>query len=287
MIVPSLQSKRVTPSSQSGWNSFARTNASDRFRKQSAMMGTPLTELIVAKADIQLGLRVLDIASGTGEPAVSIATKLSGTGEVIATDISAEPLKIAEQRAQQRGLKNIRLQQADVHQLPFPDQFFDRVTCRLGLMFFADLQKALSEVRRVLSTGGQFTAVVWGPMEQPYFDATTGTILKLCPELTLPESARAMFKLSEPEKLTKALLYAGFVEAHGDLFEVDWIWHGTPEELWDYFQAVTVPFTPLFKAIPDNRREEINTAVVEALRSLAEKESIPFRGRFLVARAFR
>ena len=247
------------------------------------MMGKPLTELIVSNVNIEPDMRVLDVASGTGEPAISIAEKLHGTGEVVATDISDEPLKIAEQRAQQRQLKNFRFQQADVHQLPFSDEYFDRVACRLGLMFFCDLPKGLGEIRRVLKKGGKFTAVTWGPVEQPYFEVTIGTSLRLCPALAIPESANAMFKFGQVGTLTDALGKIGITEAQDELRDVDWTWHGTPEEVWDYFQAVTVPFAPLFKAIPDERRGQVNLAVIDALRSLAKGDSIPFEARFILA----
>ena len=128
---------------EADWNSFARLNAGERFRRQSAMMGAPLTNLIVDEAHIEPGLHVLDIACGAGEPAISLATKLNGTGEVIGTDISAEPLKVAEGRAEQRALKNVAFRLADAHQLPFNDAQFDRVTSRLGLMFFSDLPNCL------------------------------------------------------------------------------------------------------------------------------------------------
>lgn len=277
----------MTVEQQPGWNSFARTNASDRFRKQSAIMGTPLTEMIVREARVEPNMRVLDIASGTGEPAISIATLLNGTGEVVATDISNEPLKIAEGRAQQRGLKNIRFQFADVHQLPFEDEQFDRVTSRLGLMFFADLGKALSEIRRVLKPGGRFTAVAWGPMEQPYFDATIGTVLKLCPELQLPQSGKNMFKFGDEGTLTRALKEVGFSEAHDEIRTVDWNWQGTPEEVWDYFQAVTVPFAPLLKAVSSNKQEIVSNAVLREIAKYVEGSQIAFRGQFILATAKR
>ena len=277
----------MTVEQQPGWNSFARTNASDRFRKQSAIMGTPLTEMILREALVEPNMRVLDIASGTGEPAISIATLLNGTGEVVATDISNEPLKIAEGRAQQRGLKNIRFQFADVHQLPFEDEQFDRVTSRLGLMFFADLGKALSEIRRVLKPGGRFTAVAWGPMEQPYFDATIGTVLKLCPELQLPQSGKNMFKFGDEGTLTRALKEVGFSEAHDEIRTVDWNWQGTPEEVWDYFQAVTVPFAPLLKAVSSNKQEIVSNAVLREIAKYVEGSQIAFRGQFILATAKR
>ena len=266
----------------SGWNSFARTNASDRFRKQSAQMGTPLTELTVREAHVEAGMRVLDVACGTGEPAISIATLLNGTGEVIAVDISAEPLKIGEQRARQRRLQNIHFQQADVHALPFPDARFDLVTCRLGLMFFVDLSRALREIRRVLRPGGRFTAVAWGPMEQPYFESTIGTVLKLCPELELPASGRAMFKFGKTGTLSAVLRETGFSSAHDEIREVDWSWPGTPEELWDYFRAVTIPFAPLLNRVPKEMEPEVDRAVLEALRARAHAGQVAIQGEFIL-----
>ena len=250
-------------------------------------MGTPLTELIVREADVQPNMRVLDVACGTGEPAISIATQLNGTGEVVAADISESPLKIGQERAQQRGLNNIRFQIANVHELSFEDARFDRVTSRLGLMFFSDLPKALREIHRVLRPGGKFAAVGWGPMQQPYFETTIGTILKLNPQLELPKSGAAMFKFGETGTLTRELKAAGFAEATDELREVDWTWHGTPQDVWEYFQAVTIPFSPLIQAVPSERRAEIDSAVIASIANHAEGDRIPFRGKFVLAKATR
>ena len=58
---------------------------------------------------------------------------------------------------------------ADAHDLPFADQSFDRLTSRLGVMFFADVQRALAECRRVVEPAGRVTFLVWGTPEKNMF----------------------------------------------------------------------------------------------------------------------
>lgn len=164
---------------EQAWDSFARLNAGDRFKKQSAEMGTAVTEAIVEAAAVTPGIRALDVACGSGEPAISIATLLKGSGQVVGLDMAAGPLEVARERARKRGLDNVEFVQGDVHALQFEDESFDRVTSRLGVMFFADLRKALGELHRVLKPGGRVALLAWGAMEQPYFDATIGTVLRM------------------------------------------------------------------------------------------------------------
>jgi ubiquinone/menaquinone biosynthesis C-methylase UbiE len=270
-----------------GWDSFARTYASDRFRKQSAAMGTPLTELLVSEAGVRHDLQILDIACGTGEPAISLANKLKGSGLVIATDVSPNPLGIAEQRARQRALGNIRFQVADAHSLPFHDEHFDLVTCRLGLMFMSDLQKVLREIRRVLKPGGRFVTVCWGPIRQAYFETTVGTMLEAFPELQFPDTGKVMFKFCEPGTLTRAFKEAGFSEAHDEIRDVEWTWNGTAQEVWEYFQAVTIPFAPLFSSLPSDKKPDVNQRVVEAISSYIKGNQVCFGGKFILATATR
>src|SRR5512142_3398171 len=87
---------------RSDWNSFARANASQQWRQQSAAMGRHATDSIVNEAAVRPGERVLDIACGTGEPAISLASLLRDSGSVVGADISTEPLKIAAERAATR-----------------------------------------------------------------------------------------------------------------------------------------------------------------------------------------
>ena len=264
------------------WNSFGRANASQKWRRQSAAMGSDMTRAIVEAAQVGPGMRVLDLACGTGEPAISLAA-LTGSGEIIGVDLSSAPLEIAAQRAAQRGLANVSFQQADAHHLPFPDNAFDRVTSRLGVMFFSDLPRAAQEMHRVLKPGGKAVLLVWGPMDQPYFQTTIGTILRLLPGAVVPESGRTMFALGGTGVLSQTLKQAGFSKVEERLVTVPWTWPGTPEEVWEYFREVTVPFAPLLQSIPAERHAEIDAEVLRSISQYYDGASIKFTATVNIA----
>ncbi|MFB3813049.1 MAG: class I SAM-dependent methyltransferase [Terriglobales bacterium] len=268
-----------------GWNASARANAAQRWRAQSAAMGRGLTEAIVAAAQVAPGMDVLDVACGTGEPAISLAAAMNGAGSVIGIDISPSPLEIAKERAAERGLTNVKFQQADAQQLPFAEGSFDRVTCRLGVMFFGDTQRAFAEMRRVLRPGGRIALLAWGPMEQPYFETTIGMVRRVLPELELPASGRAMFKFGDKEKFADDLRHAGFGKLQVEVPRVPWNWPGRPEELWAYFQDVTVPFRPLLEAVPGERRGELDAAVVREIGKYFDGNEVRFEAVITIATA--
>ncbi len=269
------------------WNSFARNTASLKWRKQSAAMGSGMTQAIVEAARIptEPGTRVLDVACGTGEPAISIATLLQDKGEVVGVDISEAPLKIAADRADQRGLSNVCFMPADVHQLPFDDASFHHVTCRLGVMFFANVPNALREIRRVLKPGGRATFLAWGVMGQPYFSSTIGTLLRTMHDGSIPEAARKMFAFGQPGLLAGHMRAAGFEGVTEDFCNVPWTWPGSPEEVWEYFQEVTVPFAPLLQSVPAERRSEVDAAVVKAISEFQEGAEIKFAAKVNITSA--
>lgn len=273
----------VIPANTAGWNSFGRANASQKWRRQSAAMGSDMTRAIVEAAQVQPGMRVLDVACGTGEPSISLAALLADTGEVIGVDLSPAPLKIAEERAAQRGLANARFEQADAHHLPFTDNSFDCITSRLGIMFFSDLPRALAEMRRVLKPAGRAILLVWGTMEQPYFQTTIGTVLRMLPGAIVPESGIRMFALGREGELSQLLRQSGFTTIEERSITVDWTWLGTPEEVWEYFQDVTVPFASFLQSIPAARHPEIDAEVLKAIRQYCDGTSIKFTATVNIA----
>jgi ubiquinone/menaquinone biosynthesis C-methylase UbiE len=228
-------------------------------------MGGEVTRAIVQFAAPQAGMQVLDLACGTGEPAISLASEVGPEGRVVGIDLNTELLELAQGRARQRVLTNIKFQQADAHSLPFPDGTFDLVTSRFGVMFFDDIGRALGEAHRVLRPDGCIALLAWGPVEQPYFLSTIAVVLRHVPGPMLQPGEPDMFRFSQPGSLIAVLQQAGFTQVEERAVTLPWIWPGTPEELWQYFREVTVPFRPLLARISQAESELVNRAVVEAI----------------------
>lgn len=270
----------------SDWATHARMNAAKRWERPSAEMGRGATDAIVELARPQPGMRVLDVASGTGAPALQLARRVVPGGHVTATVLSPEPLNIAAQRARERGLTNLRFEVADVHKLPFDDGSFDLVTSRMGVMFFSDLPRALAEMRRVLKSGGRVALLAWGPVQQPYFDSTAGVIMRHT-GAELPASAKPVFKFAERGTLSAALSQAGFGNVTEELRTVPWVWTAPVSELWEYFQAATIPCRPLVEQIPSEKRELIAGEVQAAFSRFWDGEKVNLTADFVLASGIR
>lgn len=96
--------------------------------------------------------RALDIATGAGHTALAFAPYVA---EVVAFDLTPQMLEETARNAAARGLNNIKTQQGQAEALPFPDNSFEIVTCRIAPHHFANIQKAVDEMARVAAPGGR------------------------------------------------------------------------------------------------------------------------------------
>jgi len=273
----------MTANSTPQWGNSYRLIASEKWKAKSAAMGRDVTEALVEYAQPRPGMKVLDLASGTGEPAISLASRVRPAGHVTALDLSSELLQIAAERAQQRKLTNFSIQQADAHELPFPYQAFDLVTSRFGVMFFQNTQKALREIHRVLRPGARTCFLAWGPFEQPYWSSTMGVVAKHVGGAVLVPGGADPFKFGGPGTLSAELRKAGFANVEEETKSLPWTWPGTAEEVWEQAQAVATPFLPLLRRVPAEKRNEIDRDVLSAVQQYADGDSIKFSAVVVLA----
>ena len=158
-----------------GWDTTA--GAWDAWFDTIEKATKPVSERMVELAGIGPGDRVLDVATGTGEPAVTAARRVAPDGHVVATDISASMIAGAERRAAKLGIANITFRTAAAEHLDDPPASFDAALCRWGLMFMPDIDGALRHIRGLIRDGGRFAAAAWAePSEVPTLGIERGVL---------------------------------------------------------------------------------------------------------------
>ena len=207
---------------------------------------------------------VLDIAAGTGEPGLTIATMLNG-GKVIITDLAEDMLKIANENAAKRGIKNIETIACDVSELPFPDNTFDAVSCRFGFMFFPDMLLAAKEMFRVLKPGGRIATAVWnGPEKNFWVTASMGTInanMELPPP---PLGAPGMFRCAKTDFMKDLFTQAGL--KNSSVSEINGTLKcGTVEVYWNMMTEVAAPIVAALSKADTTMKEKIKNEVFQKI----------------------
>ncbi|CAN0461248.1 unnamed protein product [Discosporangium mesarthrocarpum] len=168
-----------------------------------------LNQMLIELAGIVPGERVLDLGSGTGDPAISIGLALGDTGAITACDLTPEMLAKARERSVNVGLNVMSFAASDMAALTFDDNTFDCVTCRFGLMFPEDKVAAAREALRVLKPGGRVGYIVWGPYnENPPFFVIRRAIAEALGQEEGPVPHR--HSLGQPGQLSAILEPAGF-----------------------------------------------------------------------------
>jgi ubiquinone/menaquinone biosynthesis C-methylase UbiE len=276
-------SKAEPSRTEPGWGDSYRLIASDKWKAKSAVMGKAVTEALVEYARPKPGMSVLDLASGTGEPAISLALRVEGQGQVTALDLSADLLAIAKGRARERGLENLVTQQADAHTLPFADNSFDLATCRFGVMFFRDVGVALRELHRVLRADARACFLAWGPFDQPYWQSTMAVVHGHVGGPLLQPGAPDPFRFAQPGSLSAVLKSAGFREVEEATKTLAWTWPGTAEEVWEQARSVSVPFRPMLERVPAGMWPRIHEEVRAAIGKYVEGENIAFGASVVLA----
>lgn len=136
----------------------------ERFEPQLMYSLAAVNPALFRALRLRPGQRVLDVGCGSGEPSLAIAQLVAPRGEVTGLDISPRMLAIARLRARQHGVTNARFRTGDLGRTPLAGPRYHGVVSRFGIMFVADVPRALETLRAALRPGGRAAFAVWGPM---------------------------------------------------------------------------------------------------------------------------
>ena len=247
-------------SAAAGWDKWW-----DSFERGAQHLSDRLVEL----AQIQPGQRVLDVATGIGEPALTAARRVGPTGRVVATDQAPQMLEFGRGRADSLGLRNVDFREMDAEALDLPGASFDAVLCRWGLMFLPNLESALAGMRRLLAPGGRLAAAVWAePSKVPIISVSMQAARQMLQTPSPPAGTPGPFGLADADALEQTFAKAGLADVASERLTVTWAF-ASAEEFVELQQDVGAPLRALIADLPRERQEEVWQAIAEAARQYA------------------
>jgi ubiquinone/menaquinone biosynthesis C-methylase UbiE len=185
-----------------------RGEAASEYDRAFAHVTAYFMPFLLRAAHVARGMSILDIATGTGLSAEAALTAVGPKGHVTAADIS--PAMTAKARARLGKAPNASVLVEDGQALSFADNSFDAVLCNLGLMFFPDPVRGLSEFHRVLRPGGRVAVSVNTAVERSYNHQINVIISRYVPSLS--ETVTRTFALGEASRLTLLFNEAGLAD---------------------------------------------------------------------------
>ena len=232
-----------------------------------------VSDKIVQLAEIKQGDRVLDIATGIGEPAVTAAKKVLPNGNIIAIDISPQMLAIARTRAKSLGLDGImEFRESDGEKIDLPDQTtkFDAILSRFGLMFFPNLPSALVKIRHLLITNGRLSAAVWStPSKVPLIDLAFSTVRKQINAPAPPPGTPGPFALADVEALKQLFTQAGFKDIKVETIQITFAFD-SPESYTKHIQQTATRAHEMMANQPEEVKKQAWNSITEAVWQYAD-----------------
>lgn len=237
----------------------------------------PVGEAIIDRLDLADDQRHLDIASGTGEPGLTIAGRVP-RGHVTLTDLSGEMLQIAARRAAAQDITNISSVVCSADKLPFDDETFDSVSVRFGYMFFPDAAKATAEFARVLRPGGRLGSSVWvEPERNPWTTIVTEAIAA---EAVLPPpdpNGPGMFRFAASGSIGSLYGAAGLREVEEWDVPVQLVTQ-SPQQYWEMISEHVSLAVAALRHVDDTARRRIAGTVIAAVAAYEDRGAVRVPG---------
>jgi ubiquinone/menaquinone biosynthesis C-methylase UbiE len=223
-----------------------------------------LSQRLIELAEIKPGQRVLDIATGIGEPSITAAKVVGTGGHVLATDFSRQMLANAKERATSLRLQDIiEFKETDAENLDLANSSFDAALCRWGLMLFPNLDTAIGKIYSSLVSGGRFAAAVWADATKVPVISLAARIIGSHGQMSPPvQGVPNPFSLSDTNKLENSLARAGFRDIHTEK-EIVTFEFESGGDYCRYCQAVSVSARTALSQVTEERKVDVWRIVAE------------------------
>lgn len=266
------------------WSSVAEgwRKHDDRLRESTE----PVTQRMLDLAAIKTGDRVLDIASGTGEPAIPAALRVGDSGFVVGTDLADDMLGIARDKAANQNVTNIEFRCVDGKTLDFDPESFHAATIRWGLMFMPEPETILSQIHQVLKKDGYISIACWAePERNPFFTHAMTTLIKYMEVPQPPAGSPGVFAFADPNRLTQILSDSGFHSVEIEDLTVNMFEADSGEEYWQMMEDMAGPIVQLMKQMENETRNAFVKDVIDSTNALKKNGKVSMLGTTWIAHA--
>lgn len=241
----------------------------------------PAGDALLERLDVKAGDRVIDVASGTGEPALTLARKMAGKVEIVGVDAAQGMITIANRKVEQEAIKGISFTTMPAESLDFENDSFDRALCRFGVMLFEDPLAGAKEICRVLKPGGRFAIAVWStPETMPTLHWTYQVMAPRLPEEVHPPLAKVT-SLGGPGVFEDLLHKAGFGDFKIETKVLNYQYE-TFDAYWDVVEASDI-LKMQYDALPEGDRDTIRDEIGQLARDFVIDGKLIVPHEYLIA----
>jgi ubiquinone/menaquinone biosynthesis C-methylase UbiE len=255
----------------------------EKYRAVIREMSAPVTQALIEDAGITSCSAVLDVATGTGEPALSIADLVGPEGKVVGTDAVPEMVEAARREGSRRKLQNASFEVAFSESLPFLDNTFDAAVSRFGVMFFPSPVDCVRDILRVLKPSGRIAMAVWHFAERNPFDYTVSEVVERYVESAAPTLASPdMFRFAKPGELLAVLVRAGATATSERLLRFSIRASISVEDFWTLRSEMSEKLRTKLALLSKPQMAELKREVIKAISAYSSESGISFPSEVLI-----
>ncbi len=237
----------------------------EKWHDLQAEIMQPVIDWYLRATDARPGQRLLDVACGSGLPALALAERVGENGTVVAVDTSEAMLAATRRKAATLGLGNVETREVSAAAMGAPDASFDAVTCKDGLMFCPDIVAAVREMRRVLKPGGRYAFSVWAePEANPCFTTLFGTLVEVLRMAPPPPDAPGPFRLAGAGELERVVREGGFIDVALERVPVTWAFTSIAQH-WEMFSETAGPLERAVATLPVAELASLKQKLAQAI----------------------